>query len=147
MPTRIAFETNARAAAVTLLEDYAAAAGINLQVYRARPRSIAPPTAFVDAINETLVDFVGTIRQRTPHVAIIVVHAIFDSGEAADQRDAFVDGFLDWIADRAYGFGGSTQVVVSEVSDLPAWVPEWMPPAQQQTFYATQITLEGFAAT
>ena len=27
---------------------------------------------------------------------MIVIHGIFDSKEAADQKDAFVDGFLDW---------------------------------------------------
>jgi len=147
MPTRIAFAAAARAGAVQMLEDYKTAAGIGLQIYPARPRSIAPPTAFIDGMNERLVDFAGTIRQRTPTVHVVVVHGSIDDLEAATQRDAFVDGFLDWVADNFHAFDPRTLVAVTEVTDLPGWVPEWFPPQNQRTYYATQITLEGFAAT
>lgn len=151
--TRIPFRTQARAGAVALLEAFKADMGITLQIYRARPRSVKPPTAFVDRISETLVDFVtngpgfGYQRQRTPVVEVVVVHGLFDSGEATDQGDAFVDAFLDWIADRPQAFGANTEVTVTGTEDQPAFVPDWLPPAEQQTYYATTFRLEGFAAT
>ena len=29
--------------------------------------------------------------------------------------------------------------------DIPAFVPDWLPPEQQRTYYGTQINVEGFA--
>jgi hypothetical protein len=152
VPTRLAVQSLARAGAVTLLTDYAAAVNLKLQVYPARPRSIYPPTAFVDVMRETLSDFVSTIRQRVPVVEVVVLHGLFDSKEAADQRDEFVDGFLDWVADNFHAFGPNTLVAGVSVDDEPAYTPDWppfagQPPGTQTTYYATRITLEGFAAT
>lgn len=139
------FQATVRAAAVTLLTNYAADAAVKLQVYPGRPRTIAPPTAFVDGIRET-VEYVGiTLRQRRPVADVIVVHGIFDSMEAADQKDAFVDGFLDWVTDRYHAAGGNTLVAVTETEDLPNYVPEWMPPERQLVYYATRISMEGLA--
>jgi hypothetical protein len=134
-----------RAAAVAFLTDYAASASVKMQVYPARPRSIAPPTGFVDLIREHI-DYVGvTLRQRTPAADVIVVHGIFDSKEAADQKDAFVDGFLDWANTRYHQAGANTLIAVTDTEDLPNYVPEWMPPEKQLVYYATRITLEGLA--
>jgi len=145
--TRVPFQTQARAGAVQLLEQFKADAGIRLQVYRARPRSVNPPTAFVDAINETMTEFTITTRQRVPTVEVIVVHGLFDSGEAADQRDAFVDGFADWVQDNYHAFGTNTLVGAVAVEDIPAFVPDWLPEGERKTYYATRISLEGFAST
>jgi len=134
-----------RAASVALLTDYAAFAGIKLQVYPARPRTIAPPTAFVDVIRETIVYSGPTLMQRTPVCEMVVVHAIFDSKEAADQKDAFVDGFLEWQRTRFHAAGANTLVGVTDTDDLPNYVPEWMPPERQLVYYATRIVLEGLA--
>ena len=137
------FQADIRAAAVTLLRDYAASAGIKLQVYPGRPRSIYPPTAFVDLIRESI-DYVGiTLRHRTPAAEVIVIHGIFDSKEAADQKDAFIDGFLDWVTARYHAAGANTLVAVTATEDLPNYVPEWMPPEQQLVYYATRVTVEG----
>lgn len=141
--TRIAFQAAMRAAAVELLTDYAASESVTLQVYPARPRSINPPTAFVDALNERI-SYTG-LNQRQPTADVIVVHGLFDSKVAADQRDAFVDGFIDWNLDNLHAAGANTTCAVIEVDDLPNYVPEWMPPENQRTFYATRITLEGLA--
>ncbi len=139
------FQADMRAAAVELLTDYASSDGIRLQVYPARPRSINPPTAFVDAIRESI-EYVGIVlRQRRPVAEVIVVHGIYDSMEAADQKDAFVDGFLDWVTAEYHAAGANTTVAVSETEDLPNYVPEWMPPERQLVYYATRITLEGLA--
>jgi hypothetical protein len=139
------FQADVRAAAVELLTDYAANAYVRLQVYPARPRSIAPPTAFVDGIRESI-EYVGmTLRQRRPVADVIVIHGIFDSKEAADQKDAFVDGFLDWVTTNYHAAGSNTLVAVTETEDLPNYVPEWMPPAAQLVYYATRLTMEGLA--
>ncbi len=142
---RIAFQTAMRAAAVTLLTDYAFDRSIKLQVYPARPRSIAPPTAFVDKITERIVYIGPQLMQRTPTVEIVVLHGLFDSQDAANQRDAFVDGFLDWQADRFHAAGPNTLIGGVSIEDDPEYVPTWQPPEVQRTYYATRIGLEGLA--
>jgi len=145
--TRIAMQTRARAAAVDLVTDYAASAGVQLQVYPARPRSIAPPTAFVDRIRETLTEYTVATRQRVPTVEMIVLWGRLDDLEAVTQKDEFVDGFLDWVADRYHAIAPDTLVSVTRTEDIPNYIPDWLPPEQQRSYYATQISLEGFAAT
>lgn len=134
-----------RAAAVQLLKDYAADADVRLQVYPGRPASVNPPTAFVEGIRES-VEYTGpTLRQRTPVAEVIVIHRVFDSKEAVDQKDAFVDGFLDWVTDRYHAAGTNTLIAVRDTEDLPTYVTDWLPPENRLVYYATRITLEGLA--
>ncbi len=142
---RYALQTAMRAAAVNWLEDYAASVTepITLQVYRARPASIHPPTGFVDSIRETI-EYTG-LNQRTPTADVIVVWGIFDSGATVDQRDAFVDGFVDWSLDRVHEAGGNTTLAIVDIEDIPAFVPDWLRPDLQRTYYATRFALEGLA--
>lgn len=148
------FQAQMRAAAVTLLTGYAAdlvgtppdqVARVKLQVYPARPRSIFPPTAFVDALRETLPPDGSMLVRRLPIAEVIVIHGLFDSKEAADQKDDFVDGFIDWTLDRIHQAGARTTIAVTATEDIPDYVPEWLPPAEQKTYYATRISLEGLA--
>ena len=85
------------------------------------------------------------LYQRVPIVEVVVVHAIFDGGEAADQRDAFVDGFIAYCATRYHAAGANTMLGLVGVDDLPAFVPDWLPPEKQKTYYATRFTLEGLS--
>jgi hypothetical protein len=147
--TRIAFQAAMRAAAVELLTDFAADSGTKLQVYPGRPASLFPPTAFVDRLTETL-EYPGSVtwRQRTVRTDVMVVHGVFDSKEAADQKDAFVDAFVDWATDHVHAAGGNTTIAVVSVEDEPAWQPDWTPANKINApaiFYATRLTLEGFA--
>ena len=144
--TRIAFSSAMRDAAVELLRDYAADADLGLQVYRARPASVHPPCAFVDRMSET-VDYPGSVtwRQRTPRVEVVVLHGIFDSGDAVDQRDRFVDGFLDWVTDNVHAADPNTTIGLVAIEDDPAYVNDWARPENQRTYFATRLTLEGFA--
>jgi hypothetical protein len=144
--TRIAFSTAIRAAAVDLLKDYAADVSLKLQVYRARPATIFPPCAFVDRMSESI-EYPGatTWRQRTPRVEVVVVHGIFDSGDAVDQRDRFVDGFLDWVTDNVHAADPNTTIGLVAVEDDPGYVNDWVKPEAQRTYFATRLTLEGFA--
>ena len=149
MTLRTNFQMAMREAAVDLLEGFKAEAGIGLQIHRARPRSIYPPTAFVESLSET-VAYTGLLHQRTPRVEVIVLHGLFDSAEAVDQRDAFVDAFLDYVLDDYHAAGGETLIALTNVEDIPAFVPDWIRPVRDgvlPTYYATQITLEGFAAS
>jgi len=136
----------ARTAAVDLLKDYGASAGVKLQTYRARPASIMPPTAFVDVVGEALAYPANVLPQRTIRVQVVLVHGLFDSGEAVDQADAFVDGFVDWVTSDVHAAGGNTTIGVVEVEDDPTFVPEWMAPEKQRTYFATRIVLEVYAA-
>lgn len=139
------FQADIRAASVALLTAYAQDASIKLQVYPGRPKSIYPPSAFVDAIRESIIYTGVLLRQRRPTVDVIVVHGIFDSMEAVNQKDVFVDGFLDWATANYHAAGGNTLVGVTETEDLPNWFPDWLPPERQVVYYATRIVLEGLA--
>ena len=144
--TRVKFQRDLRAACVSLLESYKVEVNQTLQVYPARPRTVAPPTAFIDSIRE-LITYSGHLVQRRPVADIIVVHGVFDSKEAADQKDLFVDGFLDWFIDQYHAAGANTLVAIVETEDIPDYVDNWRPPAEQRTYYATRIGVEGLALT
>lgn len=146
MALRVAFQTAMRAAAVEMLEDFKADVGINLQIYPGRPRSIHPPTAFVDSIDETLVSRLVNLRERHPQVQVLVLHGNFDSADTVAQRDAFVDGFLDWCADNYHAAGATTLLEPVATVDIPNYAPDWLGPSDRPTviYYATQITLEGY---
>lgn len=141
------FRADMRAAGVAFLNDYAASAGVKLQVYPARPRSIQPPTAFVDVIRETLSTTgagVG-LQQITPQVEIVVLHGVFDSADTVAQADAFVDGFRAWTRTRFHQAGATTLAELVSIEDEPAYVPDWQPPEIQRTYFGSRITLEGYA--
>ena len=131
---------SARSAAVSLLTAYASDAGTKLNVYRGRPRSIQPPHAWVDSLSEVGNLSGPLMRQRTVTADIIVVHGTFDEGNTVDQRDAFVDGFLDWLLDNPHAAGAQTLAgdTVS-VTDEPDFVPTWLAPEVQRIYYATHI--------
>lgn len=142
---RVQFQTVMRATAVELLEGYAEERGVRLQVWSGRPATIKAPTAFVDRLRESL-DYPGPEnRQRIVQVDMTLIHANFDSKEAADQKDAFVDGFADWVLGRYHAAGPNTLVAVRATEDDPNYVPDWLPleNGRQPVFYATLIRLEG----
>lgn len=144
MADRYAFDAAMRAAAVELLEAYKADAELKLQIYRARPASVNPPCAFVDRMTARI-EYTTALYQRYPRVELLVLHGLFDSGDAVDQRDRFVDGFFDWVRDNIHAAGARTTVDVVAVEDVPVYVDDWRPPAQQRSYFATRLTLEGFA--
>ncbi len=143
MITRVNLNVAMRGAAVTLLETYKAAAGVKLQVYRARPSTLYPPTAFVDRMTEQDTIVGPTMRQQLIGIEVVVVHGLFDSGEAVDQRDAFVDGFGNYLVEQFHAAGGQTLISTATFDDDPNYVPDWI--EDQKAYYATRITLEGFA--
>jgi hypothetical protein len=135
-----------RAAAVTLLSGYAAAQAtpITLQVYPGRPRSIHPPTAFVDRIAE-VIDYEGTaLGHRTADVDVVLLHGLMDTKEAVDQADAFVDGFLGYVDTNIHAAGGNRTFGGASADDEPNYVPEWLRPEEQRVYFATRVTLQGF---
>jgi hypothetical protein len=139
------FRADMRTAAADLLRDYRADAEVNLQVYEGRPRHIAPPTAFIDGIRETIRYTGPTLAQRTPIVDVIFLHGLFDSKDAAEAVDDFVDGFLAWVKPRFHAAGANTLIAVTEVEDLPTYVPDWLATELQKPYYGTRIGLEGYA--
>ena len=131
---------------MSLLTDCAADASITMQVYKARPRSLYPPTGFVDLMRDEVGPHFGpTVAQHTPIVEVVTVWGLFDSAEAADQRDSFVDAFHDWTRENYHEAGANTLVTVRSLDDIPDFVPDWLPPEEQGPYYATRIVLEGFA--
>jgi len=150
MVTRIAFQAAMRAAAVSLLEDFKAASGTKLQIYPGRPSSLFPPAAFVDRLSEQAV-YPGSVtwRQRTVRAEVVVVFGLFDSAAAVAQKDEFVDEFMDFVTDDVHAAGANTTIALVAVDDEPAWSPDWRPAnvtnGPNPTYYATRLTLEGFA--
>jgi hypothetical protein len=139
-----------RAASVRFMTDYAASLSDpvlakKLQVYPGRPRTIALPTGFVDALRESISLAGITLMQRMISVDLVFLFGTFDSADATAQKDAFADGFIQWAADRYHEAGPNTLIRVAATEDLPAYVNDWMPPDQQRSFYGLQITLEGYA--
>lgn len=124
MTTRLNSHGKLRAACVTLLTSYGSGASLKLQVYPARPMSVYPPCAFVDRIDEDLVYTAG-LRQSHPTAQILALWGPFDSKEAADQRDAFVDGFLDQVTDNPEAMNVATLVELNRVLDEPTFTPDW----------------------
>ena len=143
----MSFRADVRAAAASLLSDYATDAGVKMQVYPARPSSLFPPTGFVDRITESD-EYVGIVlAQRTIRADVVIVHGMFDSANAADQADAFVDGFFDWVNARVHEAGANTTIGLVSMDDEPGWTPDWTPAntTAPAVYYATRIVLEGFA--
>lgn len=134
-----------RDAAVALLEACATAASIPLQVYRGRPRTLYPPTAFIDGMSDELEPHPGAslLFRHTPLVEIVAVWGLLDSGEAVDQRDAFVDAFHSTVRQAPHQAGGATLIAPRSLGDVPAFVPDWLPEQEQNVYFATRIVLEG----
>jgi hypothetical protein len=130
-----------RAAAVSLLNGYKTAhSGSLRQVYGARPKSIAAPSAFVDTIDEEIA-YTPAGQQRTPEVSIRLVRGTFATEDVADANDELVDGFIDHVLDNMHAAGPSTLILVTAIRDDDGWVPEWIP--ESQPYYSTIVTLSG----
>lgn len=144
---RVAFETAMRRAAVELLEAYAADADIGLQVYPALPTTFRPPTAFVERMGETQT-FPGPVqRQRLVRCEVVVLFRIFAEGErlaAAEQRDAFVDGFSDWVLEHFHQPGPTELISSARIEDEPQYAING--PRGVITYVAARIMLEGYTA-
>jgi hypothetical protein len=132
-----------RAAAVQFLDDLKSDLSITLQVFRARPSSIKTPCAFIDRMTESI-EYTA-LNQRKPQAEIVVLHGLFDSGEAVDQADTFADALVDIVFDGVHQIDPATTVAVISVEDDPTYVPEWLAPEYQRTYYATRFTLEGLS--
>jgi hypothetical protein len=131
---------------VTLLGAYAAAQTppVKLQVYPGRPRSIYAPCAFVDAIRESIDYTQSVLSGRTAEVDVVVLHGLMDTAEAATQKDAFVDGFLAYVYANIHAAGGIRTFGAVSTEDVPDYVPDWLPPNEQRTYYGSRITLQGY---
>jgi hypothetical protein len=143
-----------RAAAMDLVDGYVAslAEPPKVQSFRARPRSIHPPTIFVDVVRETRTYYGPANAQRTAQVDVVIVHGprepgggSFDSGDAVDQADRFADGFVEWVDANVHAIGPNTTIGAVAVEDDPTYVPDWLD-RDAPSYYATRITLEGYAS-
>ena len=145
--SRIALQTAVRAGAVTLINGYRAASGVELgQVYRARPTQIKTPSVFVDSVGESAEAFTKEESQRAIRLGIRVVWGIYDSGQTVDQRDEFVDGFYAHVMDNYHVFGGNTECNWVGTTDDEDWSPAWIP-TDTSPYFSTLVTLEGRAST
>lgn len=144
---RLALQTAARAGTIALVSGYRTSASLALgQLYRARPRQIKVPCVYIDAIPEDAESFTREESQRTVRVRLRVLWGLsVDAGEAVDQRDRFVDGFYAWVMDNRGAFDPNSMVSWISVSDDPDFTPEWI--TGSESYYMTEIVLEGFAST
>lgn len=145
--TRVAFQTAMRAAAVKLIKDYADSVNLSLQVYPALPTTFRPPTAFVERIDESTTFPGPTQRQRFVRVSVVVLFRTFSEGERADaaiQRDAFIDGFSDWVLENYHEPGPTELISGTAIDDEPEY--NILGPRGQITYFAARIRLEGYTA-
>jgi len=143
----IPFHKLMREAVVDLLTEYKQSAGLNLQIYPGRPMSIFVPSIFRDAQPEDQNAAGERMRQRNIHSQWIAIWGLFDSAEAAEQRDDFIDGFTAYVLDNFHKAHGASELFVGPVIDVPAFQPDWGSEAQRNMiYYATRITVEGFAS-
>lgn len=145
---RLPLQTNARAGTITLINGYRTATGLELgRVNRARPlKGILLPDVYIDRITEGSDSFTREESQRTVTVALRIVWGKTYSGDAVDQRDKFVDGFYGHVMDSPDAFGANAVIYWRTVTDDPAFTPEWDAGAVD-TYFMTEITLEGLAST
>lgn len=145
---RVQFRTAMRAAAISLLQDYAQSASVDLQVYKALPTTIRPPTAFVERLTESATFPGPTQRQRLVRCSVIVLYRLFveeERGPAAEQLDAFLDGFADWVLENYHEPGPTELISGTTLEDIPEYVVQrGRGPAM--TYFAARITLEGYTA-
>jgi hypothetical protein len=144
----VALQADYREAVRGMIEDCAANASVNMQVYPARPMTLYPPTGFISEMSDDTSSFPGTstLYQHTPRIEVTMVWGVLDSKEAVTQRDAWVDAFHAWTRERVHEAGARTLLGPLSVNDIPVFNPDWGNEAQRQTtYYATRIVLEGFA--
>ncbi len=140
------FSEQVRSATMDLLRGAVSGAGIKAQLYRGRPTSINPPAAFIDLFHETFDDYTGVIwAARHVRVEVLVLFGEFDGGETVDQRDRFVDKFYEYALPLFHAAGGNSTFALVEVQDDPTYVPDWIAPANQRTYFATRMSMEAFA--
>ena len=146
--SRIAFQTEARAGAVALVNGYRQAATANLGMpFRARPAQIKPPAVFIDSVSENTDAFTNRESQRTVRVGIRFVWGVYDAGSTVDARDKVIDGFYAHVADNGdHALGANTVCSWIAVTDDETWQADWLPPAMQP-MYSTLVVLEGLAST
>lgn len=135
-----------RAAALNLLDGYKATlpASKLAQTFQARPASITPPSAFVDAINEPDITWTNAGMTRTPQVLIRFVRGSFSSGDVAEANDDLVDGFILYVRDNFHAAGANTISVITAAEDDDGWIPEWIEPppgVPARAYYSTIVTL------
>jgi hypothetical protein len=144
---RLALQTAARAGTVALVHGYRTAASLEMgQLYRARPKQLKAPAVWIDSIIENTDAFTVEESQRVVRVTLRVAWRKYDTGDAVDQRDRFVDGFYGYVMDNYHAFGANAECNWIAVSDDPDWTPEWIP-ENPESMFLTEITLEGRAAT
>ena len=144
--TTIAFQTKMRAGVMTLLREYITGTGIKGQIYPGRPTKLFAPSFFPDLMNEETVFSGPKNRQRTVRASVLAVWGLFDSLEAVTQRDAFCDGFADYVTDNRDVIDPAAVIGAISFDDIPDFVPNWIAPDEQITYFATRITLEGYVS-
>ena len=136
---------DARAAVLELLDGCAAAQTpvVKLATYPGRPASIAAPHAFIDQVSEGL-DYPGPLaRQRSVTVEAVLLHGLFDSKEAVNQADVFMDALVDYVAARREAAGANRTIGITSIADEPSYVADWIR-GEQKTYYATRVSFEAY---
>lgn len=143
----MATDAEYRAATIQMMSECAADAGVGLQTYRGRPATLHPPTGFVDQMRTDLTPFPATSRlyQHNRRIEVLMLWGLFDSGDAVDQRDAWITAFHTWVRTRIDAVDGASLIGPLSYADDPAFIPDWLPPEKQLMYFATRVVLEGFA--
>lgn len=140
---RLAMQSATRTGAMALLTAFIASTNTTMQLYRAKPKQAKPPTGYVEGIEETLTPFTIDNQQRTTRARIrLLWRDDVDAGAAVDQRDAFIDGFAEWVIEHPHAFDANALTEAVSVSDDPDFDF-----GDGTDYLSSLLVLEGFAAT
>ena len=99
----------------------------------------------VDGIRDAIAYSGPTLIQQTVTVEAVILHGLFDSKDAAEQKDAFIDGLIEYQRTHVHEAGANTTIGLVGTEDDPNFVPDWLPPDRQRTYYATRLDFEVYA--
>lgn len=114
------FRATARTALLAFLDAWKTADATIQQTYRARPRTLHAPCAFIGDWRES-VNFDAQLGTRTPTVDIHLISGQYDNAESMDRQDVLVDGFLSYVGNHSRVSIGV--IIVVSIADAEVTLP------------------------
>ena len=139
MTVATTYRADARVALNTLLSSFLAANPTLLnQVYRARPKTLHPPCAFIGDWHEPTITLDMSIVTRLPQVDLVLVQGEYDNAETMDAQDVLTDAFISYLANNAHQGNG----VITRLSTADAEVNFSAPGGSVVHYLTTIVTVE-----
>lgn len=86
------------------------------QVYRARPASLSPPSAFIGHWSERVV-LEQQLGTRLPTIEVWLVQGTYDNAETMDRLDVLADAFIAYFGDPTHAYLGDAVITAIDTDD------------------------------